>query len=87
MKRRLSVKDDPVTVVQMPLNSVPNRNMLISTVLEHLEIDVLSVVSFDVLRAWMFCRPGANELAQVLLVVLRDDFRNCQVHRDLLGYT
>ena len=83
MERGLSVEDDIIVVVQMSLNCVADFQMLISPVLQDGEVNVSTIDSFDVLSAGPVVSTSVNQGLQVLNVVDCDDFRHCEIHRNL----
>lgn len=60
MKRGLSIEDHIVIVPQMSLNDVARLEVSIRSVLQRRQIDLLIVVSQDVLGAWPIVRSIEN---------------------------
>lgn len=60
MKRGLSIEDHIVIVPQMSLNDVARLEVSVRSVLQRRQIDLLIVVSQDVLGAWPIVRSIEN---------------------------
>ena len=60
MKRGLSIEDHIVIVPQMSLNDVARLEVSVRSVLQRRQIDLLIIVSQDVLGAWPIVRSIEN---------------------------
>ena len=61
MQRRLSVEDDVVVVVEVPLDGVAHFQMLVRAILQHREIDVATVYPLNVLCTRPFVGATLNK--------------------------
>ena len=85
MQRWLSVEDDDVVILQMPLHHIPRLQIRVHRVLRVAQVDALPVVADNVLGARVLVGPVVDVLLQPVNVEVGHPLRHGQRQRNRCG--